>query len=163
MEGFWRLTIDVNHVILQETWKFIDTRTLEGKWKARDGPWTIVVKINNVDQVSNKSNRGTWFNRSLKALLSRVLLSKPYNAYGSQTYYGFSLRAASIMWKQTWLEMVSSMSHTTDTAIVHHWFSVKHCAIDVAFLDFAKALDKVSHPHLINKLKSYGISDQRIE
>jgi hypothetical protein len=38
--------------------------------------------------------------------------------------------------------------------LVHHWFSVKHCAIYVAFLDFAKALDKVSYPHLINKLNS---------
>ena len=49
--------------------------------------------------------------------------------------------------------------------LVHHWFSVldKQGAIDVAFLDFAKAFDKVSHPHLINKLKSYGISDPLIE
>ena len=49
--------------------------------------------------------------------------------------------------------------------LVHHWLSVldKQGAIDVAFLDFAKAFDKVSHPHLINKLKSYGISDPLIE
>ena len=49
--------------------------------------------------------------------------------------------------------------------LVHHWFSVldKQGAIDVAFLDFAKAFDKVSHNHLINKLKSYGISDPLIE
>ena len=36
-------------------------------------------------------------------------------------------------------------------------------AIDVAFQDFAKTFDKVSHPHLISKLKSYGISDPLIE
>ena len=49
--------------------------------------------------------------------------------------------------------------------LVHHWFSVldKQGAIDVAFLDFAKAFDRVSHPHLINKLKSYGVSGQLLE
>lgn len=39
----------------------------------------------------------------------------------------------------------------------------KRGAIDVAFLDFAKAFDKVSHPHLFNKLQSYGIKGQLLE
>ena len=49
--------------------------------------------------------------------------------------------------------------------LLHHWFSVldKRGAIDVAFLDFAKAFHKVSHPHLFNKLQSYGIKGQLLE
>ena len=49
--------------------------------------------------------------------------------------------------------------------LLHHWSSVldKRGAIDVAFLDFAKAFDKVSHPHLFNKLQSYAIKGQLLE
>jgi len=34
--------------------------------------------------------------------------------------------------------------------------------IDVIYMDFAKAFDKVPHCRLINKLRSYGIHDQLI-
>lgn len=49
--------------------------------------------------------------------------------------------------------------------LLHHWFAVldKRGAVDVAFLDFAKAFDKVSHPHLLSKLQSYGIKGQLFE
>ena len=49
--------------------------------------------------------------------------------------------------------------------LLHHWFAVldKRGAVDVAFLDFAKAFDKVSHPHLFSKLQSHGIKGQLFE
>jgi len=35
--------------------------------------------------------------------------------------------------------------------------------VDAIFLDFAKAFDKVSHPHLLLKLQHYGIKGQLLE
>jgi len=35
-------------------------------------------------------------------------------------------------------------------------------SIDVLYMDFMKALDKVSHRRLIKKIKRYGIGDQII-
>ena len=46
--------------------------------------------------------------------------------------------------------------------LVHDWLSVmdKRESVDAVFLDFAKAFDKVSHLHLIQKLHLYGIHGQ---
>ena len=46
--------------------------------------------------------------------------------------------------------------------LVHDWLSVmdKRESVDAVFLDFAKAFDKVSHLHLIQKLHLYGIHSQ---
>lgn len=43
--------------------------------------------------------------------------------------------------------------------LLHSWYSTleKRGSVDVIFLDFAKAFDKVSHPHLLYKLQCYGI------
>ena len=42
--------------------------------------------------------------------------------------------------------------------LLHHWFRTldKRQSVDVIFLDFAKAFDKVSQPHLLHKLRSYN-------
>ena len=46
--------------------------------------------------------------------------------------------------------------------LVHDWLSVmdRRESVDAVFLDFAKAFDKVSHLHLIQKLHFYGIHGQ---
>ena len=46
--------------------------------------------------------------------------------------------------------------------LVHDWLSVmqKRESVDAVFLDFAKAFDKVSHSHFIQKLHLYGIHGQ---
>ena len=46
--------------------------------------------------------------------------------------------------------------------LLHDWFSTldKQSSVDVIFLDFAKAFDKVSHAHLLVKLQRYGIKGQ---
>ena len=46
--------------------------------------------------------------------------------------------------------------------LIHSWFSTleKYGSVDAIFLDFAKAFDKVSHPHLLYKLQCYGIQGQ---
>ena len=43
--------------------------------------------------------------------------------------------------------------------LLHSWYSSleKGDSVDVIFLDFAKAFDKVSHHHLLYKLQCYGI------
>ena len=43
--------------------------------------------------------------------------------------------------------------------LLHSWYSFleKGDSVDVIFLDFAKAFDKVSHRHLLYKLQCYGI------
>lgn len=48
---------------------------------------------------------------------------------------------------------------TQSCKLVHQWLSTldKFGAVDIVFLDFAKAFDKVSHPHLLQRLQSYGI------
>ena len=42
--------------------------------------------------------------------------------------------------------------------LLHQWFDTleNRGAIDAIFLDFAKAFNKVSHPHLLSKLQRYG-------
>ena len=49
--------------------------------------------------------------------------------------------------------------------LVHKWLSIlDECgSVDAIFLDFAKAFDKVSHPHLLPKLQHYGIKGQLLE
>ncbi|PFX31001.1 putative RNA-directed DNA polymerase from transposon BS [Stylophora pistillata] len=46
--------------------------------------------------------------------------------------------------------------------LVHEWLQAmdKLGSVDAVFLDFAKALDKVSHAHVPYKLECYGIKDQ---
>ena len=46
--------------------------------------------------------------------------------------------------------------------VLEHWTSIldEGGAIDAIYTDFMKAFDKVLHKRLINKLKSYRISDQ---
>ena len=46
--------------------------------------------------------------------------------------------------------------------LLHDWFGTldKQRSVDVIFLDFAKAFDKVSHAHLLIKLQRYGIKGQ---
>ena len=46
--------------------------------------------------------------------------------------------------------------------LLHSWYSSleKGDSVDVIFLDFAKAFDKVSHHHLLYKLQCYGIQGQ---
>ena len=58
--------------------------------------------------------------------------------------------------------------------VVHEWLSIldergqepmgswRGSVADI-FLDFAKAFDKVSHPHLLLKLQHYGIKGQLLE
>ena len=48
---------------------------------------------------------------------------------------------------------------------VHEWLSIldERGSVDAIFLDFAKAFDKVSHPHLLLKLQHYGIKGQLLE
>ena len=42
--------------------------------------------------------------------------------------------------------------------LLHYWFSIldNRGAIGVIFLDFAKAFDKISHVHLLNKSQHHG-------
>ena len=42
------------------------------------------------------------------------------------------------------------------------WLSIldERGSVDAIFLDFAKAFDKVCHPHLLLKLQHYGIKGQ---
>ena len=49
--------------------------------------------------------------------------------------------------------------------LVHEWLSIldERGSVDAIFLDFAKAFDKVSHPHLLLKLQHYGIKGQLLE
>ena len=46
--------------------------------------------------------------------------------------------------------------------LVHEWLSIldERGSVDAIFLDFAKAFDKVCHPHLLLKLQHYGIKGQ---
>ena len=46
--------------------------------------------------------------------------------------------------------------------LLHSWYSSleKGDSVDVFFLDFAKAFDRVSHHHLLYKLQCYGIQGQ---
>ena len=48
--------------------------------------------------------------------------------------------------------------------VVHRWLSFmdKTESVDTVFLDFAKAFDKVSHLHLIQKLHLYGIKGRTV-
>ena len=45
------------------------------------------------------------------------------------------------------------------------WLSVldERGSVDAIFLDFAKAFDKLSHPHLLLKLQYYGIKGHLLE
>ena len=48
---------------------------------------------------------------------------------------------------------------------VHNWTTAlnnKH-SVDILYIDFQKAFDTVSHPKLLLKLKSYGISGLLLE
>ena len=49
--------------------------------------------------------------------------------------------------------------------LVHERLSIlsERGSVDAIFLDFAKAFDKVSHPHLPLKLQHYGIKGQFLE
>ena len=49
--------------------------------------------------------------------------------------------------------------------LVHEWLSIldERGSVDAVFLDFAKAFDKVSHPHLLLKLQHYEIKGQLLE
>ena len=49
--------------------------------------------------------------------------------------------------------------------LVHEWLSIldERGSVDAIFLDFAKAFDKVCHPHLLLKLQHYGIKGQLLE
>ena len=46
---------------------------------------------------------------------------------------------------------------TSSAATLMVQLSEKGDSVDVIFLDFAKAFDKVSHHHLLYKLQCYGI------
>ena len=49
--------------------------------------------------------------------------------------------------------------------LVHKWLSIldERGSVDAIFLDFSKAFDKVSHPHLLLKHQHYGIKSQLLE
>ena len=54
------------------------------------------------------------------------------------------------------------LSFTQLLQLLHSWYSSleKGDSVDVFFLDFAKAFDRVSHHHLLYKLQCYGIQGQ---
>ena len=49
--------------------------------------------------------------------------------------------------------------------LVYEWLNIHDelGSVDVIFLDFAKAFDTVSHPHLLLRLQHYGINGQLLE
>ena len=49
--------------------------------------------------------------------------------------------------------------------LVHEWLRIleERGSVDAIFLDFAKAFDKVSHPHLLLKLQHHGINGQLLD
>jgi len=49
--------------------------------------------------------------------------------------------------------------------LVHEWLRIleERGSVDAIFLDFAKAFDKVSHPHLLLKLQHHGIKGQLLD
>ena len=49
--------------------------------------------------------------------------------------------------------------------LVHEWLNIleERGSVDAIFLDFAKAFDKVSHPHLLLKLQHHGIKGQLLK
>ena len=49
--------------------------------------------------------------------------------------------------------------------LVHEWLSIleERGSVDAISLDFAKAFDKVSHPHLLLKLQHHGIKGQLLK
>ena len=57
------------------------------------------------------------------------------------------------------------MCNSVSPACSGEWLGIldERGSVDVIFLDFAKAFDKVSHPHPLLKLQNYGIKGQLLE
>ena len=125
---------------------FMSTKTIPNSWKQ-----SIVTPIFKKGLASDPNNyRPIAITSVFSKLMERVIVFDTSNFLRnnkliSKAQHGF------IRSKSTCTNLLES---------VHDWtinFNA-HSSTDVAYIDFAKAFDKVSHNKLIHKLEAYGIA-----
>ena len=100
------------------------------------------------------------------AISSQTVSSKLHRKYGCQVF-GTS-------YTQSHSELLCDNQHgfrplrscvTQLLQLVHEWLSIleERGSVDAIVLDFAKAFDKVSHPHLLLKIQHHGIKGQLLK